>query len=410
MQSVGFLGFDKFVWFEGVVEDRLDPMKLGRVRVRVFGIHTEDKSILPTEELPWAYVINSIGASVNGIGETPVGLVEGTWVIGFFRDGANCQEPLVFGTFASVPWEYPWPTSKKIGFRDGRTELEPRPRKIEERKYSDGYGVELKDENVTVDNELYPRKKHPLGSVVNESDINRLARNEIINDTIVAVKKTNRDLAVPIAEGGTWDEPSTPYDSSYPYNKVFESESGHIIEVDDTRGGERLHIWHRSGTFVEIYPDGIKVEKTVGNNYSITMEEKYEHVQNRYNLTVSGPFNIYAENNCNVVICGNANITVGGDMTTKVRGNYVVEAAGSVSITGYNTTIGSKYATNLKGATVNSYPPISQSLETMKASGLGIVVPRPAQPQAVPNISGLAVVTRTYPRPIPNYVTVKENL
>ena len=42
-----FQGQDGFVWFTGVVEDRNDPTKLGRVRVRCVGYHTDDKVKIP---------------------------------------------------------------------------------------------------------------------------------------------------------------------------------------------------------------------------------------------------------------------------------------------------------------------------------------------------------------------------
>ena len=38
-----FMGMDGFIWFTGVVEDRNDPSKLGRVRVRcVCLLYTSD--------------------------------------------------------------------------------------------------------------------------------------------------------------------------------------------------------------------------------------------------------------------------------------------------------------------------------------------------------------------------------
>ncbi len=46
-----------FYSFTGVVEDRNDPEYLGRYRVRVLGIHTDDKKVLPTKDLPWAQCI-----------------------------------------------------------------------------------------------------------------------------------------------------------------------------------------------------------------------------------------------------------------------------------------------------------------------------------------------------------------
>ena len=46
-----------FMWFTGVVEDRIDPEYLGRVKVRCIEIHTDDKLQLPTPDLPWAQVV-----------------------------------------------------------------------------------------------------------------------------------------------------------------------------------------------------------------------------------------------------------------------------------------------------------------------------------------------------------------
>ena len=36
----------------------------------------------------------------------------------------------------------------------------------------------------------------------------------------------------------------------YPKNHVYETESGHIKEFDDTEGAERIHEYHKSGTFL----------------------------------------------------------------------------------------------------------------------------------------------------------------
>lgn len=89
-------------YFVGVVEDRNDPLKIGRCRVRVVGLHTEDKSILPTEDLPWALPVLPItNASVSGIGESPVGLVPGTWVMVIFRDPEQ-QFPIMLGTLPGI--------------------------------------------------------------------------------------------------------------------------------------------------------------------------------------------------------------------------------------------------------------------------------------------------------------------
>ena len=92
MEDTNFLGRNGFIWFAGVVEDRNDPMKAGRVRVRCVGIHTANKDQLPITDLPWAQVIMpTTSPGVSGLGASPSFLVEGAWVFGYFRDGKSCQ-------------------------------------------------------------------------------------------------------------------------------------------------------------------------------------------------------------------------------------------------------------------------------------------------------------------------------
>ena len=195
--------YNNFIWFNGVVEDRNDPLKLGRCRVRCLGYHTENKSVLPTEDLPWAMPIMPItSASVSGIGQSPVGPVEGTWVIGFFRDGNSCQEPVIMGTMVGIPEEKANPI---VGFND-------------------------------------PSGKYPLEDSLGEADTSRLSRNEKIDETIVKLKKDNIDemtLPTGIDSPDTVSEPETQYNAQYPLNRVIETEGGHVIEVDETEGSER---------------------------------------------------------------------------------------------------------------------------------------------------------------------------
>ena len=60
------------MFYTGVVESRSDPLELGRCQVRIVGLHTHDKTQLPTQQLPWATPVQPIGsAAMNGIGYTP---------------------------------------------------------------------------------------------------------------------------------------------------------------------------------------------------------------------------------------------------------------------------------------------------------------------------------------------------
>ena len=84
-QQKHFMGFNGFTWWIGVVEDNNDPEKLGRVRVRCLGLHTENKNELPTEDLPWATPMMPLtSGSISQIGQAPTGLQNGSGVVGFF--------------------------------------------------------------------------------------------------------------------------------------------------------------------------------------------------------------------------------------------------------------------------------------------------------------------------------------
>lgn len=97
---------DSLKWFTGVVEDRQDPLKQGRVRVRVYGLHPFEKvqgaiTGLPTEDLPWMSVIQPTNsAGISGVGSSITGMVEGTSVFGLWLDEFKTAG-LVIGTYSA---------------------------------------------------------------------------------------------------------------------------------------------------------------------------------------------------------------------------------------------------------------------------------------------------------------------
>ena len=282
-----FMGLDGFVWFVGVVEDREDPDKQGRVRVRCLGFHTDNKTDIPTADLPWATVMApTTTPSMDGLGNTPPFLVEGSWVVGFFRDAKEKQLPIIIGSLPGFNREKP---DREKGFSDP--------------------------------NGIFP-------SMVGEPDTNRLARGSIGEYSPSLLKRrTLKQTEVPIATKpnlssgvqigaaaetrSTWDElePKGESPSIYPYNHVHESEAGHVYEIDDTPGGERLLQQHIKGTFTEIHPNGNKVVKVIGDNYEII-------------LTPDG------NGSSNVFIDGNVNLTITGTKRELIKGDYVLEVEG----------------------------------------------------------------------------------
>jgi hypothetical protein len=242
------IGSEGFKWFFGVVEDRNDPQKLGRVRLRINTVHnTDNNQKLPTDKLPWAIPLVPItSASMQQVGLAPVGPMIGTTVFGFFMDGVEGQMPVYFGSLFGIP-----------------------------------------------DNDI---KKHDVPDLARE--INTLNKQQV------------------------GPEPQSAFRAKYPYNKVFRSESGHVMEIDDTPNAERLHQFHKSGTYTEIDHQGRKVEKIVGDSYEVVVKNKTVYVEGSVDVVVKGSANITT----NINIVGNVNVT--GD----------ISCTGQLSSSGINIT------------------------------------------------------------------------
>jgi len=266
-----------FHWFTGVIEDINDPEEMGRYKVRCFGYHTENKQHISTEDLPWAHVMLPItSASMTGIGQSATGILQGSWVVGFFRDGTNAQDPLIIG---SVPSMSTLASNPIKGFND-----------------PSGKYPKLLDGAPTNDTPQQARKEY------NEADsyINR----DILN------KKALEDPSH--VTGFPQIDTTAP---TYPKNKVIQTESGHVIEYDDTEGKERLLQYHKTGTYHEVQATGDDVTVVNGKDYKLVIEDE--------NIRVIGTCNLVIDQNCNTHIKGNWDITVDGTKTEKVKGDVI---------------------------------------------------------------------------------------
>jgi len=201
--------------------------------------------------------------------------------------------------------------------------------------------LEDRSANFTTQGFCDPEGKYPLRDFMNEPDTNRLARGTI-EGTHVKFKDATRVKNIPVANtDGTYDQPESAYNTIYPFNKVFESESGHVLEFDDSPEGERVNLYHKKGTFIEIDPNGSQINYIVGDGYYITENNGNIFINGTCNLTVSGPMNILCQGDTNLEVCGQVdavfhnnvnmgvakdlNVAVGGDYNLLVEGNYNVE-------------------------------------------------------------------------------------
>jgi predicted chitinase len=196
-----------------------------------------------------------------------------------------------------------------------------------------------------------PNGKYPLGNMLNEPDTNRLARG-LFTGTVVEVKDGLRVLQIPTANGGVWSQPEAPYGGQYPYNKVFETESGHVQEWDDTPGNERITTFHRAGTYSDIDADGTRVDYINGDNYSIMSKNGFVYVYGACNLTVGGQVNILCQSDANIKVEGNSEVTFGGNVDLGVAQNLnmVVGSDFSLKVGGnFEVDVGADFATKVKG-------------------------------------------------------------
>jgi len=639
--------------YTGCVENRNDPMKLGRCQVRVVGVHTHDKTSLPTEDLPWAYPLQPItSAAISGIGYSPLGVVEGSWVVIMFRDPDDLQQPIILGTIGGIPQAEnkgveeedddsisidgvpektedtpkgnfvtdgsgntvtdgngnpvqtgtsavtnttattPATTTKPSGkippasakkgidalnqamdavsfkgkygrasvlaiamgesgcvpqsegffyktaevlmtvfgstfknkpelaqkyakwtgtresffdlvyapenngrqlgntqpgdggkfygrgfiqltgranyaryarlssvdilsqpdllnndydasarvavsyFKDRVTKSPDDPGYLEEalkkigndtgtggydkkRGYyqyflgesgpppeqtdkstkpgNESQGIPVAENGLPVDRQKNitigfndPNMKYPLRSHIGEPDTNRLARGRI-NGTIVEYKDSKRLQGIKTGAEFTWDQPDIPYNAKYPFNKVMETESGHVMEFDDTPDNERVHIYHRKGTYTEIDANGSQVNRIVGDGYYIMERNGYVFVGGDCNLTVEGNVRLLINADALIDVTGDAKINVAGssslnvasDMSVNVGGKFALKASGinlestgdfNVNASGSNKlTSGGGFHANasgearLEGSTVH----LAEGADSAESSGLG---------------------------------------
>jgi hypothetical protein len=541
-------GSNELVWWTGVVEDRDDPEKLGRCRVRVFGYHTSDTAALPTSDLPWALPMQSItSAATSGVGSAPVGIVPGTWVVGWFMDGEEAQRPLIIGTLAGKPLptttslakqKQDTSTNNVVKSSDGspivdqdnnyilRTEKNTKPNlgpltqsdldiflktfsdKVSSGNYEKesstgelgkyqlsvnalvdlGYvkrcpedivpttwtadpenwtgkdgitsktkfledtaiqesavvaaskinyntllrmekisdqdaakdvagllatslamGVTNADKlnkkdvngklakdyfiavnaalggtardfeykldpagnylpstnntnasNAALNNSALssilgfqdPNKQYPRSDYTGASDINKLAVGDISHKSF-NIKKNRKIDNIQLANSKqTWNEPDSAYGAGYPYNQVTETEAGHLIELDSTPGAERIHVFHKTGTYIEIDVNGSMVRKTVGDNYEVIDHNNFVYVKGAQCLTVEGKTSILVKDD--------AKIQVEGDLSITSHGNTLVQSAGQTSI----------ISENLRVTAAKSFSLVSEGPISMQGKGI----------------------------------------
>lgn len=335
-------------FYYGMVEDRNDPLKVGRVRVRVHGVHTHDKQQIATPDLPWSQVMMpNTEASLSGLGHTVHGLVEGSTVIGCFVDSLQ-QNFVVLGSTLGIPssgsrrdieGNLITPTVED-GFNDPRRltasdytdtpdgvapvqdptrswgltqSLEDAPKTPKSVEIlTDGTGSTITEKTLTADDlPYYPRYR-------DITDVNEKSHTTLRPDY--------KATTLPATVGFTLPADNTT-EPKYPFNKTLETESGHYFEIDDTVGREHIVNFHRSGTYNEITNTGDSIYRHVNDHYEVICKDE--------NVYIGGNAILHVESG-NITInvqTGNASINVGGNVSATIGGSTTITSTEDISMT-----------------------------------------------------------------------------
>ncbi len=218
----------------------------------------------------------------------------------------------------------------------------------------------------------YPRYR-------NEPDSHRLSRHENIDKTIVYKKEAARKTGIPIAGGGTFDQPEIPYNAQYPFNKVLATESGHVMEFDDTENSKRVHLYHTSGTFIEIDDNGTQVNRIVGDGFQILERNGNVFVTGALNVTVNGATNLKVGNALNVDVSGVTNINIFNNANVNIGGTANLAVKDSFNVHAKSVNIESDTDFNIKASKLNlngsdSVNLISSTINNMAGSVTGLKI------------------------------------
>jgi predicted chitinase len=200
-----------------------------------------------------------------------------------------------------------------------------------------------------------PKGKYPLRNLLDEPDTNRLSRG-VIKETAIDFKDSIRAKSIPAANGeDSWEQPLAPFGGMYPYSKVFESESGHLMVFDDTPKNENISFYHKSGSMIDIDANGTQVNRIMGDGYTIIDRNGAIFVTGKCNLTVGNSVNILVQgsadiqvdgystinlrNNADIGVAGDLELAVGGDINIQAGGNFNIKSKADISIESTNSTV-----------------------------------------------------------------------
>ena len=349
-----FIGYN-FTWFVGEVEERDDPLKVGRVKVRCFGWHSKDKEELPTKDLPWAQTIQPVTAPAAA----PSGLTVGIWVFGFFMDGDDAQRPMIMGQIPGYRYnedgtsESELPKAARVEYDSAKAEILKADLEENSKKTFDPQEVEDGGRTQEQQEADIKQEKEQIEAQIKNNANLESPQSKLRKQSRVTGITLNPD------QGTTWEEPEEPEDKKYPYVQTVASEPGFITETihqvkeaekDDSFVGPMPSViearqvrYDCNGGYDERKsPSGDKIVKVVGDNYEIVCGSSFVNIKGDINLTVDGSMRTTVTKDYELNVTGNMYTRVGGTDSKYVIKNQSLGIGGTrdTKIGGFSITGG----------------------------------------------------------------------
>lgn len=354
-------------FFQGVVEARNDPLKLGRVKVRIIGLHTDNIDLLSSDDLPWALIlIPATDSASGGQGLSISGIPPGTHVFGMFLDGINKQLPLILGSIKGIPTRCE--ESSDAAFKKGETSTSKSDVYPQEKEELD-LGVDFRKGFFDPHEEMLSGNPRP--NRTNQPDTHPLLRNssdgtqDNVNEKNIETEKpknalvglrTGRDRFAKMPDV-IWKEPESDKNTTYPHNRIYESQAGIGSEIDDSPWSERVQQFFNPGTNYWVWSthNGYEVKRVWGSSTVVkhSPEDKTYVWGNTTDTRMGNTMNICGKTKTTETydtktdtIYASNKIRLLGQHNEWVGSNYIINANNDIRISANNAMsldVGGKY-------------------------------------------------------------------
>lgn len=178
-----------------------------------------------------------------------------------------------------------------------------------------------------------PNKQYPRSDYDNQPSTNTTARSGLQHNL-----KIGSGVNLP------------PLGSSSPNSSdTNQSVSGHVFEMNDTPGAERVLIKHNTGCGIDIRPDGTIVVIAGARKVEVTHGEQTVVVEGDGTLTYKGNLTLNVDGDFEVN-CNNYKVNAKGNKTENIEGNSRTSVFGN-----FGHKVSGNFSQTIAGSSVNTF-------------------------------------------------------